>query len=495
MRKFGRGVGMDKTVFIVIGYIVFTLYTVGIMFFGVLLEKKTGIDKLICRKLTHIVSAFIWVICYFFFGCSIHWIILNATGAVLLGFITLSPKFKAFGREDADKSPGMFYFALSTFVVAVICYIVGEELYLYTGIAYYCLALGDGFAPIVAKCCKKNPEIARGKTVFGTLSVFAVSFLASAVFSAVFKMDLDVLFLLSVAALTCVVEFYGFKGTDNLFIEFLVFGYLLFNHYGLNSVVFEIVVLLSPLLACLVVGKKKMTKVGGAIALVVFYSIAFFGKTFVPVLFVTGLFVIEGVCSIICDAIARKKNTDKDPPRTGRQIVAVGLIGCTFLIVYYFTGRPIYYYAFALSFIGQFVDSIASEVGQLTHGLTVSIITGKPTDKGVSGGVSALGTAAAFCSAFLLAYFFKAVDGSGFFVFLLLGAFAFIECLADSVLGWAIQAAYVCGACGKRTEIPVHCGVAAKKVKGLGFVDNSTVNLLSGIIACAAFIPVLEIVL
>ena len=100
---------MNDTLFTVLGYIAFTVYTVGIMFLGVLLDKKTNIEPTVCRKLTHIASAFVWVICYFFFGCSLHWVILNAIGAVVLGFVTLNKRFTAFGRGDSEKNFGMFY--------------------------------------------------------------------------------------------------------------------------------------------------------------------------------------------------------------------------------------------------------------------------------------------------------------------------------------------------------------------------------------------------
>ena len=58
---------MGNELFTVAGYAVFIIYTVGIMLGGILLESKTKINKTLCRKLTHIVSAFLWVICYFFF--------------------------------------------------------------------------------------------------------------------------------------------------------------------------------------------------------------------------------------------------------------------------------------------------------------------------------------------------------------------------------------------------------------------------------------------
>ena len=479
---------MDKFWLTVIGYIVFTLYTCGIMFLGVLIEKKTHIDETVCRKLTHIVSAFVWVICYIFFGCSIHWVILNFAGAAALGLVTLNKRFTAFGREDADNSPGMFYFGLSTAVVALVCYLVGEELYLYTGITYYCLALGDGFAPLTAKLFgKHNKEIRPCKTIVGTATVFIVSFLSTWVFSLIFDMGLDIVFILSVAALTTVTEFYGFKGTDNIFIEFFVFGYLVLNHFGMVTLPLEIVLILSPFLAMLAVGSGAMAADAGIAAFFLFAFVGFFGEGFVPILFIGLLFLLSTAVSTIGKKVERKRGNSGEghKARRAKQIVAVGLFAIIALVLHSLTDKNVFYYIFFLALTEQIADSMASDIGRLTKKRNLNIITFRPMEKGLSGGVSVLGTCSALVSSFALMsipFFLGAVSVKAF---LLIAVIAFVGTLVDSVAGALFQSLYQCGNCGSKVESTVHCGVPAKLIKGFGLIDNVAVNYIAGFVTCA----------
>lgn len=479
---------MSEGLFLGIGYVVFVLYTCGIMYFGALLEKKSGMDQTICRKLTHIVSAFVWVICYYFFGCSLHWVILNFVGAAALGFVTFGSSFSAFQRTDADKCYGLFYFGLSTAIVALICYLLGEEFYLYTGITYYCLAIGDGFAPIVAKLCgKHNVQIRPGKSLWGTVSVFVMAFLAAFVFTRIFRMEMDILFLLSVAALTCVTEFYGIKGTDNLFIEFFVFGYLLLYHFGLVTLPLQIVVISAPILACVAIYSGAMSVDGGICAFFLFAFVGFFGEGFVPVAFIALLFLVSTVVSVIGKKIKKKRREAETShkARGAYQITAVGLFAIISLVLYWITQKPIFYYVFFLALTEQIADSMASDIGCLTGGSNISIISGKPVEKGLSGGVSLLGTMSALISSFLLIAVPYGLGVLPLGVSLMIGLLAFLGTLADSVVGALAQSLYSCVGCKALTEVSTHCGKPAKLIKGFRLVDNVTVNYIAGMITCA----------
>ena len=471
---------------LILGYIIFFLYTFGIMYLGVLLEKKTNIDKTICRKVTHIVSAFVWVICYFFFGCSIHWIILNGIGTVLLGIVTFSDRFSLFLRDGNQKSVGLFYFGLSTFVVALICYLVGSELYLYTGIAYYSLALGDGFAPIVAKIFKdKNKTIIPGKSIFGTISVYLISFLSTLVFSLIFKMELSIPFILSVAGLTCIAEFYGGKGLDNLLIEFSVFGYLLLYHYGMVGLPLQIVLIISPILAILAVGSKAMTPSGGIVAFILFALVGFYGKGFLQVGFVFALFFISTIVAVISKKLdINKKIEVKEQGRKANQIIAVGLFGILSMVIYHYTNIKLFYYLFFLSFVEQFADSMASDIGRLTKRKNVSIITFKPVEKGISGGVSLLGTLCALLGSMLLMLIPFLFNALSFKFYIAVSLLAFLGTVVDSVLGALFQALYKCKGCKELVETPIHCNQNAELVKGFRIVDNTFVNYAASFVTC-----------
>lgn len=472
--------------FLIIGYIVFCLYTVGIMGLGAVLEKRTAIPKTLCRKLVHIVSSFVWVICYYFFGCTIHWVVLNGIGAVLLGVAVFSGKMKAFSCDDAKNSVGIFYFGLSTFIVALVCYLFDSELYLYTGIAYYCLSLGDGFAPVFAEVFKKkNITIREGKTLVGTLSVFVVSFLSTLIFSLIFKMNLSLPFILSVAALTCIVEFYSVKGLDNLFIEFSVFGYLVLYSYGLALLPLQTVLIISPFLAMLAIKSKTMSVSGGVCAFLLFAFVGFFGRNFLPCLFIFVLFGISTVALAIGKRFKKgQTNNDSEGGRSAKQIVAVGLFGLLFLIAYYFSNVKLFYYLFFLSFVEQFADSMASDIGSMTKGKTLNVITFKPMEKGISGGVSLLGTVSSAVSSFLLTALPLLFNAISFKIYVSISLFAFLGTIVDSLLGSIAQALYKCEVCGKLIENPLHCSFNAKLVKGFKFIDNVAVNYLSGAVTC-----------
>ena len=479
---------MNDALFTVIGYIAFTVYTVGIMLLGVLLERKTNIDPTLARKLTHIASAFVWVICYFFFECSIHWVILNAVGAALLGIITLNDRFSAFSRTDSRKSYGMFYFALSTGIVAVICYFVNRELYLYTGIAYYCLALGDGLAPITARLFGRyNVEICPSKTLVGTLTVYAVSFLSTLVFSSVFDLGMSVWFMLSVGALTAVTEFYGLRGTDNLFCEFFVFGYLVLYHYGLVSPALMAVLIASPLLAAVAIRSHAMATDAGIAAFFLFAASGFCGKDFVPVVFICILFLLSTVVSVIGKKLSSRVGgiDGEHKPRRANQIIAVGLFAILSLIAYKITDVSLFYYIYFLALIEQMADSMASDIGRLTKRKNINIITFKPIDKGISGGVSLLGTGAALVSSFLFALIPLLLNAISLKVFLFISLFAFFGTIIDSVVGALFQSLYECGSCKRLTESTLHCGIPSTRVKGIAIIDNVAVNYIAGFLTCA----------
>ena len=477
-----------------IGYIIFTFYTCGIMIGGVLLEKKTKLDPTISRKLTHLASGFVWVICYCFFGCSLHWVVLNIVGAALLGFTTLNDRFSAFGRDDSDKSLGMFYFSLSTAIVAIACYFFNKELYLYTGIAYYCLSLGDGLAPITARIAgKRNVEIRPSKSLVGTLTVFTVSFLATLVFSSIFDLGLSIPFIASVAALTTITEFYGFKGTDNLFIEFFVFGYLVLYHYSLVTPALVTVMILSPLLAILAVGSNAMTADGGISAFFLFAIVGFFSYDFVPITFIAILFLISTAVSVIGKKLEKRNGCkpEEHKSRRAKQIIAVGLFSVIALMLYRITDVEVFYHIYFLALIEQMADSIASDIGRLTTKKNVNIITFKPIEKGISGGISALGTISALIGSIVLAAIPLAFGAISPIIFVFIALFAFLGTLIDSIAGALLQSLYECVSCKSLIETPYHCGERTRLIKGFKLIDNVAVNYIASF--CTSLIGALLI--
>ena len=181
------------------------------------------------------------------------------------------------------------------------------------------------------------------------------------------------------------------------------------------------------------------------------------------------------------------------------QVLANGGMGMFTAVLYRLTGDPAWAAGFAVSFASSNADTWASELGVLSRGDPVSLLTFQPVPRGVSGGVSPLGCIVSFGGAFFIALIFAVENLSlGIFPggFLRLAAVitagGFIGSLLDSLLGATLQAQYAAEA-GNRAESTGTAvmltersrsddGTPRRLVRGLPFVNNDVVNFAS----CAA---------
>ena len=106
-------------------------------------------------------------------------------------------------------------------------------------------------------------------------------------------------------------------------------------------------------------------------------------------------------------------------------------------------------------------------------------------EKGLSGGVSALGTGSALVSSFALMSIPLLLGAIPFKAFLFIGILAFLGTLVDSVAGALFQSLYRCDACGNQVENAIHCGSPATLIKGFRMIDNVAVNYIAGFVTCA----------
>ena len=202
---------------ILLGYILTFGWVFFIMAVTTVLKKLVGLGDEYSRKIIHISVAFAWIPMCICFGTTWHLLVPAIFFAV---FNWLSYRFNllsAMERQDAEKkSPGTVYYAVSMAVMAALCLWDSQFLAPY-GIGMFCMALGDGLAPIVGGIEKGNVRLFRGRrSLYGTLTVFVVSLVVAAVMSAVFGLGYPVWKLLLLALGATALEFVGFKGFDNL---------------------------------------------------------------------------------------------------------------------------------------------------------------------------------------------------------------------------------------------------------------------------------------
>ena len=200
-----------------------------------------------------------------------------------------------------------------------------------------------------------------------------------------------------------------------------------------------------------------------------------------PAVYIVTVFLLSG---LIGGLAKPKKKADKHPPRGVRQVAANGAVAGVCLLLYgLFDGIAflVAYYAAVAEF---FTDTLASDVGVHAKGRPLDLVKRRRTERGRSGGVSALGTAASAGGA-LACLLFALGAGLSLPYAAIAATAAFLGMLIDSILGSLFQAKYVCRSCGAYTEKPMHCGTAAEKTGGIAWVNNSTVNLLSNVLAAA----------
>jgi uncharacterized protein (TIGR00297 family) len=126
-------------------------------------------------------------------------------------------------------------------------------------------------------------------------------------------------------------------------------------------------------------------------------------------------------------------------------------------------------------------DTWATELGTRYGAMPRSILTGRVVAVGTSGGVSAIGSVGAIAGALFVAgialvlgwvprvALFAAIGGCA-------GA------LVDSLAGASLQAGRWCDTCARGTERMRHdCGTLTRHVRGVPWLDNDAVNLLSGL--------------
>ena len=213
---------------ILLGYILTFGWVFLMLGLTLVLKKATHADDEISRKIIHVSVAFAWIPMYLCFGTSWHLIVPPACFIVLNYISYKKDLFTAMERSDKSKqSPGTVYYAVSMSFMALVsvchapcmpCYAAG----------LFCMALGDGFAPIFGSIKKGNRKLFKtSRTLYGSLSVFVICFLVILTLSRIFDLDLAVWKLLLVALEATVMELCGVSGLDNLTLPIGVFALMI----------------------------------------------------------------------------------------------------------------------------------------------------------------------------------------------------------------------------------------------------------------------------
>ncbi len=247
---------------------------------------------------------------------------------------------------------------------------------------------------------------------------------------------------------------------------------------------FLIAMLIALLIAAATYKAKALTFGGAATAAGIIFSAYFFGNWFTLAFLIFAYFLVAVIEKIFKKSIEKQTRdiNKKANARDAVQVAANGGAAAVCIMLYGLTNQAVFLIGYMVGIGEALADSIASDLGSLSRKNPVNILTFKRMQKGMSGGVSLIGTSAAFfvCFLFGIIYLFYSFDFTGCAAIVFI---SFFGCVIDSILGVLVQAKYQCTACGCKTEKTLHCNKNTQLVSGIKIIDNCAVNLLSNIVA------------
>ena len=249
---------------------------------------------------------------------------------------------------------------------------------------------------------------------------------------------------------------------------------------------------LLAVLTALAARKAHSLSPSGAVAATILGTVIF-GLGGFPWAVIMMVFFITS--SILSRVFGKRKQVlnekfSKGSERDAGQVLANGGIAGLFALLHvFFPAAPLIWLGFCGALTAANADTWATELGVLSRADAALITSGKPVERGTSGGITWFGTLAAFGGALLVAlfasFFWGWVTGlpdspAGFAERTLgLGLAGLLGSLVDSWIGATVQAIYTCPACKKETERhPLHtCGTPTIQIRGLSWLDNDWVNI------------------
>jgi uncharacterized protein (TIGR00297 family) len=189
---------------------------------------------------------------------------------------------------------------------------------------------------------------------------------------------------------------------------------------------------------------------------------------------------------------ARKEQTkrefSKSDTRDAWQALSNGGVAAACALLHAAWPSPLWTAAFFGALAAANADTWATELGILSRGEPLSLLSLRRVPRGTSGAVSSLGMLATIAGALTVGLVSAALHGSALVVAATLAGI--FGSLADSVLGASVQAGYFCPQCQYEIESPVHhCGSTSSLRRGVAWFGNDAVNLSAT--ACGAASSVL----
>ena len=190
--------------------------------------------------------------------------------------------------------------------------------------------------------------------------------------------------------------------------------------------------------------------------------------------------------SVLSKAFSQRKRSmnekfSKGSRRDWQQVLANGGLGVLLVWLYFlFPEKDWIWIAYVGAMAAVNADTWATEVGVLSRTPPRLITTGEVVERGTSGGITLIGSLAAFLGGVLVSLVAAFITPNIHLPLFILGGSlgGMAGALVDSIIGASVQGIYFCPSCKKETEShPLHsCGTGTSPIRGWRWVNNEVVN-------------------
>ena len=235
----------------------------------------------------------------------------------------------------------------------------------------------------------------------------------------------------------------------------------------------------------LAASRLKLLTPDGALAALVVGTIIFVAGGFPLSLILVLAFATSSL-------LTRYRGGEKGQPehrlgRSASQVLANGSVLAVLAVGHDLLNRPWILSAAVGALAASTADTWATELGLLSPRPPRLITTGAVVERGRSGGITLLGTLSGLAGALFVTLlgriFLDSFASPGMLAGIIGGTSGLF---ADSILGATLQAAYICPECGRWGETATcTCGQMRRRIRGLRWMTNDTVNLLTTMVGAA----------
>jgi len=279
-----------------------------------------------------------------------------------------------------------------------------------------------------------------------------------------------VLILALVPALS---ELFSYRGSDNFSIP--IIGAIWYE--GLNYSFDEWYLILLMIAILWLVYNRKWLTFSGIVA-------AFFLAVMILCSVELMLFIPITVFFIVGSLTSKLNPKSKDSNgRDAIQVFSNGALGVLFLLLFSISDNEIFIYGYFVSICISLTDTISSDIGIYFNQKTYDILSLKPIRVGLSGGISFAGTIAGFFAAIIFSCLLWTIFDFNVNITFYICFAGMLGMFLDSFIGSAYQAKYISNQNVSEEKIE-----GSNLFKGLNWLNNDGVNLISNIIVSSLFL-------